>query len=141
MTLTHTRQSLNADAALQLVGLACAGARGAGLAVAVAVVDDAGRLKAFCAMDGAPLVSTALAQDKAYTAAAFGLPTDEWHPALEGAPALLLGLNKAERFTVLGGGLPLRHAGALIGGIGVSGASAEEDRAIAAAALAGLLGG
>ncbi|MGH3184750.1 MAG: GlcG/HbpS family heme-binding protein, partial [Streptosporangiaceae bacterium] len=42
----------------------------------IAIVDDSGVLKAFSRMDGAPLLSVQVAQDKAYTAVGFGIATD-----------------------------------------------------------------
>jgi hypothetical protein len=52
--------------------------------MAIAVVDDSGVLKAFSRMDGAPLL--AVAQDKAYTAAGFGLSTDGWFEFIKDDP-------------------------------------------------------
>jgi len=98
------------------------------------VVDSAGTLAAFLRMPGAPLHSVEIAIDKAYTAASFGLPTARWTELLAGhSPAVRQGLVQRPRFIAFGGGLPLREADALIGAIGVSGASEDEDSEIAAA--------
>ena len=78
-------------------------------------------------MDGASLISGDIAQDNAYTAASFGRATHEWYDLIKHDPALVHGLNKAPRFTLLGGGLPVMAQGALVGGIGVSGGTAEQD--------------
>ena len=116
-------------------------ARSAGVPVCVAVADRSGHPMAFGRMDGAPLLAAQLAQDKAYTVAAFGgLPTHEWWPMIEDEPSLRHGIVKTDRLVVFGGGVPLRTDGALIGAIGVSGGSAEQDRA-AAEAGAQALGG
>lgn len=112
-----------------------------GVPVCVAVADRSGHLMAFGRMDGAPLLSARLAQDKAYTVAAFGgLPTHEWWPMIEDEPPLLHGIVKTERLIVFGGGVPLRSEGALIGAIGVSGGSADQDRAVAEAGAQALGG-
>jgi len=107
-----------------------------GVAVVVAVADAAGELKAYARMDGAPLLSVRIAQDKAWTAAAFGLPTDAWWNLVKDEPPLLHGIVKTDRLIIFGGGVPLVVEGRVVGGIGVSGGSAEQDRAIAAAGAA-----
>ncbi len=110
-----------------------------GVSVVVAVVDAAGELKAYARMDGAPLLSVRIAQDKAWTAAAFGLPTDAWWGLVKDEPPLLHGIVKTDRLIIFAGGLPLVVEGRVVGGIGVSGGSAEQDRAIAEAG-AGVVG-
>lgn len=107
-----------------------------GVAVVVAVADAAGELKAYARMDGAPLLSVRIAQDKAWTAAAFGLPTDAWWGLVKDEPPLLHGIVKTERLVIFGGGIPLTVDGRVVGGIGVSGGSADQDRAIAEAGAA-----
>jgi uncharacterized protein GlcG (DUF336 family) len=107
-----------------------------GVAVVVAVADAAGELKAYARMDGAPLLSVRIAQDKAWTAAAFGLPTDAWWGLVKDEPPLLHGIVKTERLVIFGGGVPLVVDGRVVGGIGVSGGSADQDRAIAEAGAA-----
>jgi uncharacterized protein GlcG (DUF336 family) len=107
-----------------------------GVAVVVAVADAAGELKAYARMDGAPLLSVRIAQDKAWTAAAFGLPTDAWWGLVKDEPPLLHGIVKTERLVIFGGGVPLVVEGRVVGGIGVSGGSADQDRAIAEAGAA-----
>lgn len=102
----------------------------------IAVVDDAGILKAFVRMDGAPLLSVQVAQDKAYTAAASGRSTDEWYDFIKDEPALALGAPAGiERLIVFGGGIPLLAGGAIVGAVGVSGAHYARDMEIAAAAV------
>jgi len=76
-----------------------------------------------------------IAIDKAYTAASFGFPTSEWMGILAGDEALRLGMPLRPRLVVFGGGLPIRDGGHLLGGIGVSGGSAEQDAACAQAGL------
>ncbi|MGB1562609.1 MAG: GlcG/HbpS family heme-binding protein, partial [Sinimarinibacterium flocculans] len=105
-----------------------------GVRVNIAVVDCGGNLSGFLRMPGAFLHSIEIAIDKAYTAASFGLPTSEWHRALAQEPAAVRdGLPRRPRFVGFGGGLPLRIGGAAIGGIGVSGASEEQDELCARA--------
>ena len=109
-------------------------ARAIGVAVCVAVSDSAGHLLAFARMDGAPLLSAGLAQDKAFTVASFGgLATHDWFDLIKDEPPLLHGIVKTDRLIVFGGGVPVRSGERLAGAVGVSGGSAEQDRAIAEA--------
>ncbi len=105
-----------------------------GVSAAVAVADRAGHLVAYGRMDGAPLLSCQIAQDKAYTVAASGLPTHEWFEMIKDEPALLHGIVKAERLIVFGGGTPIRVGGQVVGAVGISGGNADQDRRIAEAA-------
>ena len=90
-------------------------------------------------MPGAFLHAIEIAIDKAYTAAGFGLPTAAWTEALEmHSPAVRSGLPLRPRMVCFGGGLPLRHDGRLIGGIGVSGGSEPQDEACARAGLSAI---
>jgi uncharacterized protein GlcG (DUF336 family) len=57
---------------------------------------------------------------------------------IEGEPALREGIVHRDRLVVFGGGVPLRVDGALVGAVGVSGGSAEQDREIAEAGAAAL---
>lgn len=104
-----------------------------GVPVCISVADPGGNLVAFLRLDGAPLLSARISQDKAYTVSAFnGLPTHQWYGLLENEPALLHGIVHTDRLVIFGGGLPIRDAeGTVIGAIGVSGGSAEQDRQIA----------
>ena len=130
---------ISADAAAAAVAAAVAHAGTLGVRINAAVVDGSGTLAAFLRMPGAFLHSVGIAIDKAYTAASFGFPTSQWPQILAGDEALRLGLPMRPRLVVFGGGLPIvessNDGGALIGGIGVSGASAEQDEACARAGL------
>ena len=103
-----------------------------GIFINVAVCDASGIAMAFLRMHGAPLHSISISEDKAYTAASFGLPTSEWTNALNShSVAVRQGLPMRPRFVQFGGGLPIRMDSILIGGIGVSGGSEEQDEACA----------
>lgn len=109
-----------------------------GIRVNVAVTDAEGVLAGFLRMPGAFLHSVDIAIDKAYTAASFGFPTSQWPEILAADEALRLGLPLRPRLVVFGGGLPVEEQGQRLGGIGVSGGSAEQDEACARAGLAAL---
>ena len=104
----------------------------------IAVVDSDGTLKAFSRMDGAPLLSVQIAQDKAYTAISFGLATHEWYDFIKNDAPLLHGIVKSDRLIVFGGGYPIKAQEGIIGGIGVSGGHYTDDMEVAQAALAAL---
>nr|WP_092070186.1 cob(I)yrinic acid a,c-diamide adenosyltransferase [Dendrosporobacter quercicolus]NSL48154.1 cob(I)yrinic acid a,c-diamide adenosyltransferase [Dendrosporobacter quercicolus DSM 1736]SDM07379.1 ATP:cob(I)alamin adenosyltransferase [Dendrosporobacter quercicolus] len=125
------------DTARKVMAAAEQKAREIGVPMVIAVVDAGGNLVAQNRMDGALLGSISLALDKAYTAAALNMSTDTAASlAVPGQP--LYGLNTAGtgRFVVFGGGFPLLSKGELIGGIGVSGGTVDEDMIVARAGLA-----
>nr|AMK59095.1 hypothetical protein Lcho_3355 [uncultured bacterium UPO38] len=133
-----TRHEITTDAAADAVRAAVAQARELGLRINAAVTDDAGRLVAFLRMNGAFGHSIEIAIDKAVTAAGFGLPTAAMKELTADDELLRIGLNSRPRLVMFGGGLPIRDGDALIGGIGVSGGSAEQDEACARAGLAAI---
>lgn len=133
---TITTAQIADDAAAAACDAAVAHARSLGIRINVAVCDASGTLLALRRMHGAFLHSIDIAIDKAYTAASFGFPTRQWPELIRDDEALRTGLPLRPRLVVFGGGLPIRAEGALVGGIGVSGGSAEQDEACARAALA-----
>jgi uncharacterized protein GlcG (DUF336 family) len=110
-----------------------------GVKINVAVVDAGGNLAGFLRCPGAFLHSITIAQDKAYTAAGFGLPTSQWPEIFAGmSETARAGIAGRARFTGFGGGLPIVVDGLLVGGIGVSGASEDQDEQCARAGLAAI---
>jgi len=101
----------------------------------VSVTDSAGNEAAFLRMPGAFLHSIDIAKDKAYTAAGFGFPTSQWEVIFKTEEMLKIGMPVRKRLVVFGGGLPIFLDDQLIGGIGVSGGSAEQDTACAQAGI------
>jgi len=89
-------------------------------------------------MNQAPLHSAKIALDKAYTSASFGLASHHWKEKLAHKPNTLNALSFQPHFTTLGGGFPLRHKNQMIGAIGISGATEEEDRQCAQVAITAL---
>lgn len=137
MRVAVEQQVIHWEAAAAAVAAAARRAEELGVRVNVAVVDGGGNLAGFLRMPGAFLHSIEVSIDKAYTAAGFGMPTGAWDRALaEHSRAVRDGLPRRPRFVGFGGGLPLRVAGTLIGGIGVSGASEEQDELCARAGCA-----
>lgn len=107
-------------------------ARDTGLKAVFAVLDRGANLVAFSRMDGAWLASNDLAIAKARTSVMFQAPTDRLNPPLElGKPVLHFDHVHHGGLLLVGGGVPLFDAdGALIGAIGVSGGTPEQDAAI-----------
>jgi uncharacterized protein GlcG (DUF336 family) len=130
--------AITAQAASTACHAAIAHAEALGIRINVAVTDASGTLAAFLRMPNAFLHSIDIAIDKAYTAASFGFPTSGWPDILASDEALRIGIVQRPRLVVFGGGLPVKENGTLIGGIGVSGGSAEQDEACARAGLEAL---
>ena len=138
MTDTVDVPTITTDAAHRVIAAAEAKAAEIGVPMCIAVADTGGNLKAFSRMDGAALLSTQVAQDKAYTAVGFGMPTHGWHDFIKDDQPLLHGIVHTPRLVVFGGGYPVQHDGQVIGGIGVSGGHYHQDMQVAEAALATL---
>lgn len=136
-SISQSQDIVHWEAASAMAAAAVRWAQEADIRVNVAVVDAGGNLVAFLRMPGAFLHSIDIAIDKAYTAAGFGLPTSAWSRVLaQDSEAVRSGIPMRPRMVCFGGGLPVRHEGRLIGGIGVSGGSELEDEACARAGLA-----
>ena len=131
------RPSLSRAGAEAVLARTLAAAEREEVAVVVWVVDVAGHDLALTVMDGSPLLSRQVAADKAWTAIAFGQPTGWWSDLLTDQPALGA-LARNNRLMAVPGGVPLRLDGEVVGGLGVSGGTAEEDARIAAAGAAAL---
>lgn len=126
------------DAALRVIQAAVAKAEMLGIRVCVAVVDSAGTLAGFVRMPGAFLISGELAQKKAHSTAAIGVPAELVDQALANeAPRVREGIVQSG-FSLIRGGAALRDGEALIGAVGVSGGSESQDVECAQAAAAAL---
>ena len=125
------------EQARKLIASGAAEARKNSWPVAITIVDTAGMLVAFEKMDGTQSGSVMISQDKAVSAAMLRRPTKVIQEAVAGGGAgvRFLGLRYA---TPVEGGLPITVDGKIIGAIGVSGVTSEQDGMVAAAGLAGL---
>jgi glc operon protein GlcG len=101
--------------------------------MAIVVVDTSGAIVAMERMDDTLLVSAQLAVDKARSANGFKRPTKALQDIVTSGFTPLLSLQGA---TAVEGGVPIMQSGKIVGAIGVSGANANEDGKVAAAALA-----
>ena len=139
MQLCQKQSSIHWEAAHTAVRAAIDEALALGVRVNAAVVDRSGIEIAFLRMPGAALHSMDVARDKAYTAASFGFPTKDWTQLLKTfSDEVQKGIILRPRLVVFGGGLPIVVDGEVVGAIGVSGASEEEDEVCARAGLAAI---
>lgn len=106
-----------------------------GNSVSVAVVDRAGRLRAFLQGDKAAPHNIELAQRKAYTARTFARTSAEWAKRTAEMPELAA-QRQLDHVIALRGGVPIKVGDETIGAVGVSGSSSAGDEACAMAGVA-----
>jgi uncharacterized protein GlcG (DUF336 family) len=136
MTDVVKKHSISSELAQKMVDAAVAKAREIGVSENVAILDDGGNLKAFSRMDGAPIPTIEIAQNKAYTAL-FGVSSQDFFNFIQGDPSLLAGIPTLARIAAWGGGFPIKVDGEIVGAIGLSGApTVQNDVDCAQAALA-----
>jgi uncharacterized protein GlcG (DUF336 family) len=128
--------TLTLDLALHLIAAARKKAEEIKVPMVMAVVDAGGNLTALHRMDQALLVSLDIAAHKAYTAAATKMATHELAPLAQPGQSLF-GIHTLDRgrVVIFGGGFLLKRGGEILGGIGVSGGSVEQDMVCGQAAL------
>jgi uncharacterized protein GlcG (DUF336 family) len=134
-----SRRHLSLDLALSLLARVREEAEARDLSLAVAVVDGAGHTLASQRMDGAALGAMKLAVGKAFTAVSWATPSGEFGPSTQPGGDDW-GWNTTDpRIVVYAGGIPLLVDGELVGAIGASGGTAQDDEDCVRAA-AGALG-
>lgn len=137
MSQVFEKASVSTESAHRMIAVAEDKARDIGVPMVIAVCDESGVLKAFSRMDGAALLSVQVAQDKAYTAVGFGLPTEGWHDFIRDDPPLAAGaVGGIDRLVIFGGGYPIKAGDRVVGAIGVSGGHYTQDMEVAKAGLA-----
>ena len=136
-----TIETLNLADARQLLAAAEAKAEEIGVPSNIAVVDAGGNLVAFARMDNAWLGSTDIAIHKAFTARAFDMPTDELGKmAQSGKPLFGIDSTNHAKVVIFGGGIPIKRGDTVIGAIGSSGGTVDQDVEIAGAAVEAFTG-
>ena len=139
MKISIDQKNIHWQAANKLVEAVASQAEDLKLSVNVAVVDSGGHLAAFLRMPGSAFHSIDIAINKAYTAMSFGLATSQWGPIADSlSPLCKTGLLSQDRLMTCGGGVPIEVDGQRIGGIGISGASEQQDEELAKQALQAL---
>ncbi|MCU1274494.1 MAG: hypothetical protein JWO48_1925 [Bryobacterales bacterium] len=100
----------------------------------VAVVDEGGNLKAHVRMDNAWIGSIDISINKAFTSRAFDIETKELAKhSQSGGQFFGIHVSNHGRVMIFAGGVPLRRDGKVVGAIGVSGGSGDQDHAVAEA--------
>ncbi len=103
----------------------------------IAVADEGGNLVAHVRMDGAWLGSIDISINKAFTARAFDIATKELAAhSQSGGQFFGIHASNGGRVMIFAGGIPLKREGKVVGGIGVSGGSGEQDQSVAEAGAA-----
>ncbi|GAA2259858.1 heme-binding protein [Kitasatospora cystarginea] len=136
LTKSTSAASITLEAANALIQAVRTAATEIGFEASVAVTDAGGHLKAFQRTDSTPFLASEVAVDKAWTAASFGYPTHVWNNYL-GDPNVAP-LAHHPRLMAVGGGYPILEDGKLLGGLGISGGTYEQDQQAAEAALKAL---
>lgn len=103
----------------------------------IAVVDTGGNLVAHVRMDNAWIGSIDISINKAYTARAFDITTKQL-AGFAGPGGEFFGIHASNRgrIMIFAGGVPLKREGKVIGAVGVSGGSGDQDQAVAEAGAA-----
>lgn len=109
-----------------------------GVPMTFAVMDTGGHLVALSRMDGAPWITADVAQGKAWTAAAYGAPSAAQKEKMAPMPNFSSALTAmtAGRYTPQTGAVPVFRDGTLLGALGASGGTGDQDEAACAAAVA-----
>lgn len=129
--------SITLDQAHAVVEAARAKADEIGVPMNVAVVDAGNNLTAFARQDGAWLGSIAVAQDKAFTARAFDSPTGDLYDMTQPGGALYgIGVSNQGRVITFPGGAPITSGDEIVGAVGVSGGTPDQDQQVAEAGVA-----
>jgi len=136
---TDIRHLIGLDDAARVIAAARRNAEQTGEQVGIVVVDSRGDVKASARGDGALWRALQLAEGKAFASATHGVPSSELAPRADGAVMRALLHLEHGRIIPVGGAVPLKRGGVILGAVGVSGApSAERDEEIAKAGAAAL---
>jgi uncharacterized protein GlcG (DUF336 family) len=109
-----------------------------GIPYNIAVVDAGGGLIAHVRMDGAWLGSIDISIHKAFTSRAFDMATQDLAKmAQSGKPLFGINSTNHERIVIFAGGMPVKEGDAVIGAVGASGGTVEQDQQVVEAALTG----
>ena len=131
--------AVTADEVMVDIDAALAKAGDMGIAFCIVVTDPSGEPIVSARMDGAPRLSAGIAANKAFTVTGFGgMPSGNWWPMIAEEPSLVHGITHTPRLVIFGGGVPIRSGDELVGAIGVSGGSAQDDTVVAEAGAAAL---
>src|SRR5258707_5162211 len=125
MTLEHARR---------IIAAAEKKSKEIGQPMNIAVADEGGNLVSHVRMDGAWIGSIDISINKAFTSRAFDISTKDLAKYSQSGDQFFgIHASNGGRVMIFAGGVPLRRAGKVIGAVGVSGGSGEQDHAVAEA--------
>jgi uncharacterized protein GlcG (DUF336 family) len=128
---------VNLEDARRVIAAAEAKAAEIGQPMNIAVVDGGGNLVSHVRMDGAWIGSIDISINKAFTSRAFDITTkDLADNSQSGDQFFGIHVSNRGRVMIFAGGIPLKRDGAVVGAIGVSGGSGEQDHSVAEAGAA-----
>jgi uncharacterized protein GlcG (DUF336 family) len=136
--MTIIRHTIDLAEAQRVIDAGRARAQELGIAVAIYVVDPAAQPVALQRMDGSLHFATRIALGKATTAVGMNAPTEVWEQLTADSPGFAGGITSVEGFVPFSGGIPLTASGELIGAVGVSGGTPDQDVDVARAATRAL---
>jgi uncharacterized protein GlcG (DUF336 family) len=130
-------ETVTLSGAQTIVEAARAKAEEIGVPMNIAVVDEGNNLTAFARMDGAWLGSIDIAKNKAYTARSFDMSTKDLAPLCQpNQPLFGIHASNQGQLIIFAGGIPLTVGDQVVGAVGVSGGSVEQDQEVAEAGVA-----
>jgi len=134
--ITTKVETLTLEAAKAIANACEEKAREIKVPMNIAVVDNATHLLHFNRMDGAKITSISISIDKAFTAAGHRVGTHNYKEAVwPGGPAFGIWNSNGNRFTTIGGGLPIVKDGQIIGAVGCSTGTPAQDQVVAQAGV------
>ncbi len=137
--MTVTLESVSLDDARRVIAAGEQRAIAIGQPMNIAVVDAGGNLVAHARMDGAWIGSVDVAINKAFTARAFDITTQDLGSNSQlGEQFYGIQASNHGRVMIFGGGIPLKRGDAVIGAAGVSGGDGKQDQTVAEAAAGAL---
>ncbi len=133
---TPAANGITLDEALRVIAAARQKAEEIGVMMNIAITDEGNNLTAFARMDGAWQGSIDIAINKAYTARAFDMPSAALGKISQPGE-MCFGIHASNnlRVIIFGGGIPLQRDGRIIGAIGVSGGTVDQDVEVAQAGV------
>jgi|SRR5579863_2601244 len=137
--MPRTISSLTLADARQIISAAERAADELGIPYNIAVVDAGGNLVAHARMEGAWIGSIDIAINKAWTARAFDMATEDLGKmAQSGKPLFGINSTNFDRVVIFAGGMPAKFGGEVIGGIGASGGTVDQDQKVVEAGVRAL---
>jgi uncharacterized protein GlcG (DUF336 family) len=136
--VTSQISSLNLADARRLIAAGEKKAQELGVPYNLAVVDAGGNLISHVRMDGAWLGSIDIAIHKAFTSRAFDMATEDLAKMAQSGKSLF-GINSTnhEKIVIFAGGMPVKSGDIVLGAVGASGGTVEQDQKVVEAAIAG----